>query len=151
MAAPHGPNPPESPYAAPRSEPEEPYGLGVSVGWAPVAAIAAGVIVSIAWAIYLDLTRYGTILPTSWLRIAAPLVLWGALTWLLVARVSWARAACRGLAALVVVGGVASLWFGGSLLFCMAVGLRSLIFAAVFVLLRRPVDRRPPPLWMQSP
>ena len=151
MAPPLDPKLPESAYAPPRSEVEEPYGLGVRVGWVPVLAIATGVAVSSAWAIYVDLALRGGIGERSLLRIAATVILWGGLTSLMITRVSWARAACRVLALLTVVGTLASLWSGGSILFHVADGLRVAIFALVFVLLRPRRPNRPPPLWMQSP
>jgi hypothetical protein len=117
--------------------------------WAPVAAIATGVVVSIAWTLYNDLELFGSIRQLSWIRVATILILWGGLTSLLISRVSWARAACRAFAALTVVGSLVSLWFGGGDLFLLVEGLRSLCFAAVFILLPAPVPSRPPPIWMQ--
>jgi len=142
---------PESPYAPPRSEMEEPHGRGAWVGWAPVAAIAAGVAVSIAWTLYDDFELTGGIREVSWLRIGITVAVWGGLTSLLIFRVSWARPAGRALSLLTVVGTLPAFWFGGSSLFFLIAALRASIFAAVFVLLRAPVQHRPPPIWMQPP
>jgi hypothetical protein len=151
MAADDDPKLPESPYAPPRSDMEEPYRLGASVAWVPVAAIATGVVVSIAWTLYNDLELFGSIRQTSWISVAIILAFWGGLTSLLIARVSWARAACRAFAALTVVGSLVALWFGGSDLFLLVELLRALFFAAVFILLPAPVPRRPRPAWRHPP
>jgi hypothetical protein len=133
---------PESPYAPPRSESQEQDGRRVTFGSAPVAAIAAGVLVSIAWALYIDWSQTGTIGQKAWLRIVSTAILWGGLASLLVAGVSWARIACRGLAILTVIGGLVSMLYGGSIYFYLVAAVRTLIFGAVFQLLRAPVRRR---------
>ena len=144
-------DPPDSPYAAPRSETEEPYGLGARVGWAPLAAIAAGMVESIAWTIYVDLMIDDTVRVMRWVSLGLSLVVWGSLTTFLVSRFLWARAACRVAAVLWLLGGLLALRNSGSILFFLAVGLRIAIYAALFVLLRPPPDNRPPPIWMQPP
>src|SRR5260370_553461 len=137
---PDGSKVPSGLYAPPASGTDE--HLGAAIGWPPLAALATGMLVSIAWALYGDLHFRGSLSKISVLRMTVSLMWWGGATALLVGRVSWARVATRVLALLMTMGTVYSMKSGGSFGFYVAACLRAISFAAVVALLHAPARKK---------
>src|SRR5579859_1541810 len=116
---------PEGLYAPPAATKAR---MGPFVGWAPLIALAMGMLLSIAWGLYVELSLRGTLGMRSLHGIVFNLVLWGGAIVLLIRRVSRARVPVRGLTLLAIIGSVYSTWLGGSGVFYLFSTLRALAF-----------------------
>lgn len=131
---------PENPYAPPQSDADK--DKSVPIPWAPLVTIAIGVAISTAWTLYLRWTiPYGMGRRPGWEMMVVTVAVWGIATALLVLRVSWARAACRTLAALMVLDAIPVFTFWGTTIDHVVQSSRFLVFGLAFYLLRRPTKR----------
>lgn len=133
-----------NPYAPPRAAGHEAPRAWV---YSPAAAmIAAGVAISVIWAVYVSLLTQRTVDDSALLRIAVTIALWAVPFAFLVRGARWARRVSRVLAGLMVLGSVESLvstpgsaWFYGM---CC---LRIILFALAVLYLRPSSEARPRP------